>query len=70
MLGDILAALGWKGGTIHQAVREIQRLRRIEAATEALMSHLAFRANCNGYHSTAEDEKKLHAVNDAFHRST
>lgn len=29
-LDTVLKALGWQGGTIHQAKAEIQRLKRIE----------------------------------------
>lgn len=30
-LSPVYKALGWQGGTIHQVVREIERLRNIEA---------------------------------------
>jgi hypothetical protein len=30
MLPDLLAALGWQGGTIHQALAEVRRLREAE----------------------------------------
>lgn len=31
-LADLLAALGWQGGTIHQALAEVRRLREMEAS--------------------------------------
>lgn len=66
MLNDMIQALGWKGGTIHQVTREITRLRAIEASTRALMDHLAFRASVGGYRPTKADKARLQAVNEAF----
>lgn len=38
MLADLCAALGWQGGTIHDALREVQRLRADAARLETKLS--------------------------------
>ena len=65
-LAEACEVLGWQGGTIHQVMVEIARLRRIKEATHALMDHLHFRASVGGFKPKPSDEQKLAAVMAAF----
>lgn len=35
-LGEVYASLGWQGGTIHQIVAEVRRLKAIERAAQSV----------------------------------
>jgi hypothetical protein len=39
---DICEALGWQGGTIHQVIREIKRLKRVDETARAFGNAVAF----------------------------
>ena len=66
MLKDICTILGWQGGTIHQAIKEIKRLKAIEYTTKELMNELALMANIGKFKPNTGTENALHNVNTAF----
>ena len=48
MLEQICKALGWQGGTVHQVLEEITRLRKAESLLRACQDRMKFEANSEG----------------------
>jgi hypothetical protein len=48
MLERICNALGWQGGTIHQVLDEIARLRKAERLLRSCQDRMKFEANSDG----------------------
>lgn len=42
MMYEVCRAFGWQGGTVHQVLREIARLREVEKAAKAFGDEVAF----------------------------
>lgn len=63
MLEQICKALGWQGGTIHQVLEEIARLRKAETLLQAVQDKMKFEANSEGgmhQHISYELRKRSH----------
>ena len=45
-MNEIYTALGWQGGTIHQIIAEIARLKKIEIAARDFGNAVCFAAQC------------------------
>jgi hypothetical protein len=48
MLDMVCKSLGWQGGTIHQVVDEITRLRKAESLLRRCQDKMKFDANSDG----------------------
>lgn len=64
-LQDVCAELGWQGGTMVDALREIQRLRSVERMTNRIMCDLAFQSangKCRIHPKTTEQIGELNKI--------